>query len=168
MNVNNGTDFIHIATTYRNGSAQYTIHYRRAHPDDLGRPNDGTYHQVRVAPAGTNVNGSSSDATKRAEDDVSGVVMDYLWQQGSDALWTDTYYDTHTFDQTAASDITSWMEQNQAEATCATIIIESNGPPNEQPWGGAEDSGVLAFGWNNKAFGFNGRAGGWIDECVWE
>ncbi|KAJ6439264.1 DNA-repair protein rad2 [Purpureocillium lavendulum] len=159
MNAHNGTEFLHIATLYSRGTATHTLHYRRAHSDDLGMENDGSYHHVRALSVTDH-----AENGKRAEVDDSGTVMDYLWKEGNQDLWTDTYYDTHTFDQTAAAAATTWMQNNGAEATCADVIIDFT-EPNSAPYGGAEDSGVLAFGWHHAPFGFNGRAATWISEC---
>jgi hypothetical protein len=157
---NNGT-WVHIATTYYNDTEAHYIYHRLAHQDDLGKANDGIYHHFRAMP-------SSATLTKlkpRAEDDDNGVVVDYLWKDGNSQLWDDAQSDGNPDNgDYFGSTIANWMEDNSAEVTCATvgigIPVSEGSDPIEQ-----EDQGVLAYGWNDTPFDFNGLAGGWVDSC---
>jgi hypothetical protein len=46
--------WIHIATLYSGDIPTFYITHRLAHPDDLGRENNGSYHHVRASPATVN------------------------------------------------------------------------------------------------------------------
>ncbi len=161
IDTHNSTQFLHIATLYRHGAVTHTLHYRRAHPDDLGMANDGTYHQVRAVLPDTNM--TSTGIVQRAEASSGGVVMDYLWKSGQESLWHDTFSTVgeNTLDQAAASTVTSYLQSTGSEVSCADVIVSKRAQA-EQGVTGAEDIGILAFGWNNKPFGFNGRSAGWL------
>lgn len=167
MEANNSTDFLHIATIYRDGVATFTLHYRRAHPDDLGTENNGDYHHARAVPV---IHNTTTDrdggVDARAEVNDGGVVMDYLWKNGNGELWADTFAwaGADRFDQAAASTTAHFMQDQKAEVSCADVIV-SYDSANEQGWEGPEDVGIVAFGWNNQPFGFNGRSGGWLNDC---
>lgn len=74
---NNGT-WVHHATTYdKDGSEVYHLLYRRAHPDDLGFANNGSYHHYRLQSAPN----PSTNTTKRTDMQRNdGMVFDYSWQ----------------------------------------------------------------------------------------
>lgn len=56
------------------------------------------------------------------------------------------------------------MEDNKSEANCAVPAIQLSSHGGSSRING--DKGIIAYGWNNQAFNFNGRAGGWVDSCV--
>lgn len=55
------------------------------------------------------------------------------------------------------------MINNKQEASCLTAIgtIGTHGGSSSS----RIDNGVIAYGWNDKPFDFNGRAGGWAESC---
>jgi hypothetical protein len=157
---NGNHTFRHVATVYRHDVETHQLFYRHAHPDDLGKENDGTYHHIRA-----NYTGSPpSDAvSRRAESNMDHVVGDYLWKDGDSTLFNDIHNEDNIVGDVGTG-LANWMEQNNSEASCASIrtfvsVSEGGKIPKY------EDQGVFAYGWNDKPFGFNGRAGGWIDQC---
>jgi hypothetical protein len=62
-----------------------------------------------------------------------------------------------------AKKASKWMEDNKAEASCMFPVGAA------ATHGGSStfnvDRGVIAYGWNNKAFNWNGHAGEWVDLC---
>ncbi|KAB5559915.1 hypothetical protein GE09DRAFT_72452 [Coniochaeta sp. 2T2.1] len=173
MLANNGTEFLHIATTYRDSVPRHKLYYRRAHPNELGADynddeNGSVHHARAIAVGDTLTPGEPGGSSKRAEVNNQGTVMDYLWRYENKQGWTDLHNSAKTFDQDAARISTTWMQQQEAEAICSTVIWKSKPDPNVQGFGGAVDAGIMAFGWNNKPYGFNGRAGKWVDSCQWQ
>jgi hypothetical protein len=167
--VTNGTSFYHALTAMPNdGSFQHVasavlpngtakhIWYRVASAQDLGRENDGSYNHVRVA--SPTYNQTSSEKRKETNDD--GVVADYLWNNNNEQMWDSV---SGVAGDTMGSMAANYMEENELIASCWVPIL--NGPATgNQDWGA--DHGVVAFGWNNQPFDFDGRSGGWLDECA--
>jgi hypothetical protein len=118
---------------------------------------------VRALPLSANI--TDTDIAKRAEVNDDGVVMDYLWEQGNQDLWTDTFFDASDFDQVAASTAASFLIDNQSEVSCADVIVADEGSSSEQGFEEPEDTGIVAFGWNNAPFSFDGRSAGWLADC---
>ena len=113
-----------------------------------------------------NANMTKTGIVQRAEVNNGGVVMDYLWKDGQESWWDDTLFTVSedSLDQAAASTMTSFLQSTGSEVSCADIIVsmESAG---QQGIEGPEDTGLVAFGWNNAPFGFNGRSAGWLSSC---
>ena len=61
---------------------------------------------------------------------------------------------------TLGSETANWMEENDAEASCAAPTL-GNG---EGSWATIDNS-IMAYGWNNEPFGIDGRSGDWLDGC---
>lgn len=58
-----------------------------------------------------------------------------------------------------------YMLDRKSEASCAVPAIDGvSGYGSEEHYAGV-DQGVLAYGYNNQPFGFDGRSQGWINEC---
>jgi hypothetical protein len=155
--MHNSTSFLHVSTTYTNGSITSHQYYRRAHKDDLGIENDGSYHHVRS----TEYVPSNS---KRAEASSGGLVVDYLWKDASANI---VQYLDNNFGQTSyygGLKIGGWMWDNSVLASCATLI-EQDRPTNGAATEGDANEGIMAYGWNGSPFGFNGRSSGWISSC---
>lgn len=85
-------------------------------------------------------------------------MVDYLWTNGDNSLWNDLGGKSQA--DTLGSTIAVAMDNSDSDASCAVPGIQQ---PNGNYAG--EDQGVLAYGWNNQPFGFNGRSGGWLDDC---
>lgn len=155
----NSFNWTHVATSYTTqGQPKHQIHYRLASPEDLGRPNNGNYHHVRAQPVTNTASNSSAHSRRDDEDNNGGVVVDYLWTNGDQSLWDDLGGKAQADD--LGSTTANYMETNDAEASCAV--------PGVQQFNGnyaGEDQGVVAYGWNNEPFAFNGRSGGWLDSC---
>jgi hypothetical protein len=153
--------FQHVATVYRNDIETHHVLHRFAHPDDLGKENDGNYHHLRAQVSGAQTNSSNQ---KRAESDMDHVVGDYLWRDGNSAIFNDIKNE-NTIGNDIGSNLANWMEENNSEATCASIRtfvpVSEGGPVPEY-----EDQGVFAYGWNDSPFNFAGRAGSWVDQCI--
>jgi len=153
LDANNGTDFLHVATYYRDGSPIYSLHHRLAHPDDLGAENDGTYHQLQVREA----------AHLKVE--ANGTLLDYLWKEGMKAeLATARYYDAGVFDKGSATVATKFLRDSDSEANCMDLFLERHDGESKL----SKDFstlGVLAFGSGGQPFNYNGSAAGWISEC---
>ncbi len=119
----------------------HTLHYRRAHSDDLGVENDGTYHQVRALQPSANM--TDTGIVQRAEVNHDGVVMDYLWKNGVESWWDDTLFavSESSLDQAAASTVTTFAEAHGSEVSCADIIVANEGNSGQQGVEGPEDIG---------------------------
>jgi len=135
LDANNGTDFLHVATYYRDGSPIYSLHHRLAHPDDLGAENDGTYHQLQVREA----------AHLKVE--ANGTLLDYLW-----------------FDKGSATVATKFLRDSDSEANCMDLFLERHDGESKLSKD-FSTLGVLAFGSGGQPFNYNGSAAGWISEC---
>jgi hypothetical protein len=48
-------------------------------------------------------------------------------------------------------------------ASCASMVVGLKGTEGIPVF--YENQAVMAYGWNGKPFGFNGRAGGWVGNC---
>jgi hypothetical protein len=155
--------WVHIATTFKDTEELHYIFYRLADSAVLGHPNPGNYHhfQSRASPA---LFAESQSHTKgndqRSKSSSNGVVADYVWRDGDASVISGS---SVNFGAAA----TNWMEENGAEATCATVGV---GVPVAE--GGVykythqrENQGIVAYGWNNVPFDFAGRAGNWVDSC---
>ena len=157
----NSSDWIHVATSYTaQGQPTHSLHYRLALPEDLGRFNNGDYHHIRAQPINNDDASNNSSAHSRRNDESieGGVVVDYLWTNGDNSLWNDLGGKSKA--DTLGSTIADYMENSDSDASCAVPAIQqSNGNY------AGEDQGVLAYGWNNQPFRFNGRSGGWLDGC---
>jgi hypothetical protein len=151
----------HIATVSYNGTALHHIMHRLASADDLGHENNGSFHHLRAQ-------SPQSMSKKRDEDNVGGVVADYIFKDGNQGDWelaidTDAPRDagaeatTVEMGNEMGQHLGNWMLDNGVEATCASILTQ-----NEFD---LEDQAVAAYGWNNAPFNFNGRSGGWINGC---
>lgn len=149
--------FTHVATVYRKGLHTHSLYHRFAHPEDLGHENDGSFHQIRALPS------TASNITKRVEKDIDHVVGDYIWKDGNSQFFNDIHNEKNLAND-IGSTIANWMEENNSQATCASIrtwipVSEGSSVPEY------ENQGVFAYGSNDKPFDFKGRSGSWIDQC---
>jgi hypothetical protein len=161
--------------------------YRQAAKEDLGFDNDGSFHHYRVQDSDhmKRLHAQKADGLsaleKRIEKTASGVVTDYLWKNGLVVLsemnsctkvsslmrtrnqnaW-DNFHDDISV-KSLETDAHSYLTDHDADASCFTPILQLG------THGGSSstriDNGILAYGWNNKAFNFDGRAGGWANKC---
>lgn len=155
---NNGT-WHHIATFHHATGGEWLLHYRLAAKEDLGADNDGSYHHLRAHSA---AHKPTAMATRSDEDSAGGVVADYLWQDNEMDYW-EMFSNVNT--DALGNMVSEWMLDNNSEASCAVPSIDGvSGYGSETHYAGA-DQGVVAYGYNNQPFGFNGRSQGWIDEC---
>lgn len=58
---------------------------------------------------------------------------------------------------------TNFMENGKHEVSCLTPIARMG------THGGSSsdriDNGIIAYGWNDNPFSFNGRSGNWVNRC---
>ncbi|KAL9609752.1 MAG: hypothetical protein Q9167_005508, partial [Letrouitia subvulpina] len=118
---NNGTWERH-ATVYAGDIATHHLLYRQAQESDLNFENDGSYHHYRLQPTEDLMNlirASKSDTLQEREEDSSqGLVTDYLWKNADQTVWQNF----HDYSQNSGDTVAQWMEDNNAEATCAVPI----------------------------------------------
>jgi hypothetical protein len=148
-----------IATTNIDDTEAHHLHHRLAHDGDLGFENDGNYHHFRATPAPSMLRRLGI----RAVNDNNGVVVDYLWKYGNKNDLNLIHGIPNNGNRLGSTTV-NWMERNSVEATCASVgahVDHGEGPGFYE----MEDHGVVAYGWNDKPFSFNGRAGGWVDGC---
>ncbi|KAJ7469866.1 hypothetical protein B0H11DRAFT_1920482 [Mycena galericulata] len=175
----NASSWAHAYTRQYGNTTPIRVFHRRINDaeegDDTGRVN-----QLRAGATWT-----PTMLRKRVEEDDSGVVLDYLWTDSSVGAWAhtpslpDIYHDDSPVSDTAEDSATvlqassahftsSWhpciffqgyMNDNNAIATCATPLLDSDGLQQAT-------AGVLAFGWNDEPFGFDGRSSGWLSGCA--
>ncbi|KAH8904684.1 hypothetical protein BR93DRAFT_939754 [Coniochaeta sp. PMI_546] len=155
---NNGS-WAHVASFYSGDVKTHRLMYRLASEEDLGAKNNGKYHHLRTV-------GQGNSVTERAEQQEGALVADYLWEDNNDQTeWG--YFSGGG--NSLGSDIANWMENNEQEAACASPAVclptGAPGAGNSHPGCSVIDGGVMAYGWNDQPFGFNGRAQGWLDEC---
>ncbi|KAB8349680.1 hypothetical protein FH972_023696 [Carpinus fangiana] len=154
---NNGTWARH-ATRYVNGEETHHLLYRKAVKADLGFENDGSYHHYRVQDAHRNQHVSLE---KRLEKRTYKVVSDYLWKNNGQGNWQAMHDAVNVNDMAYKSG--KYFQDNNLEAGCLVPIgtVGSHGGSSTFN----VDQGVLAYGWNDKPFDFDGRSGGWINQC---
>lgn len=147
--------WLHIATLYSGDNPTFHISHRLAHPEDLGKEHNGAYHHVRASPV------AAKGAQKRAEANAGGIVADYLWNDAHEDIWEDVYFDTTNADGLAGDALSSNMWNGGWEVSCASVF-ETKGELTDDA-----DEGLVGFGWNNQPFGWNGRAGEWLNDCFY-
>jgi hypothetical protein len=160
----NDTVWIRMATSTKHHPFVHTIHVKHADKSVLGpEPRSEPVFHVRATEQL-----HMTSTSKRNEGTVNGLVFDYLWDQGVPAETELTGGSLMTQADTLGSEIANWMEAHSSEANCATLaILQAQGPGEGTNLPRiALNRGLAAFGWNNKAFGFDGRAGGWISQCA--
>ena len=84
----------HVATRYTSdGMPLHSIYHRLVSDEDLGRPNDGTYHHLVAQTANLPAPWErKSTLNARADSsDSHGVVGEYLWQNNDNSLWGDLH-----------------------------------------------------------------------------
>ncbi|KAL6831360.1 hypothetical protein J3E69DRAFT_379187 [Trichoderma sp. SZMC 28015] len=155
----NDTHWVHIASSSKYSNLDQQLHIKHADKSVLG-PSSRSKPVFHVR-----VNTTMTSGLKRNEGSVNGLVFDYLWDEGNESL-------ARQFMDSGAEDvgndlgfaISGWMEENSSEANCASLAagsVDDNGD-SDPP---VINRALAAYGWNNQAFQFNGRAGGWIDQC---
>jgi hypothetical protein len=160
--------WLHIATMYSEDKPVFHLRHRLVHEDDLGKVNDGNYHHFQAMQASEGLAG-------RAESSFGGIVSDYLWRAGQQDIWNQVHDGVNAqgvdFGTVAGDVVADWQENGSvasggpAEATCASLVTQHPTGEGPQQATVTEDHGVMAYGWNNAPFVFNGRAGGWVDSC---
>ncbi|PVH72488.1 hypothetical protein DL98DRAFT_595950 [Cadophora sp. DSE1049] len=158
---NNGTWERH-ATFYWDNEA-----YRKATADNLGFENDGTFHHYRVEDSNhvrdlrKRIALGHPGLEKRLEERAYVVVTDYLWQNGNKDGYNQMHDSADFKDMTRKIDI--YMEGNKQGVSCLTPIgtIASHGGSSRF----RIDNSIIAYGWNDKPYGSNGRAGNWAEGC---
>ncbi|KAG4440290.1 hypothetical protein IFR05_004251 [Cadophora sp. M221] len=163
---NNGTWERH-ATFYWDNEESHYLMYRKATVDDLGYENDGTFHHYRIQDSDhvkdlrKRMALGHPGIEKRLEQRAYGVVTDYLWQNGNQDSYNQMHDSADFKDMTRKID--NYMEGNKQGVSCLTPIgsIGTHGGSSRF----RVDNGIIAYGWNDKPYGFNGRAGNWAEGC---
>ncbi|KAH6718672.1 hypothetical protein BKA61DRAFT_712451 [Leptodontidium sp. MPI-SDFR-AT-0119] len=163
---NNGTWERH-ATFYWDNEESHHLMYRKATVDDLGYENDGTFHHYRIQDSDhvkdlrKRMALGHPGIEKRLEERAYGVVTDYLWQNGNQDSYNQMHDSADFEDMTRKID--NYMEGNKQGVSCLTPIgsIGTHGGSSRF----RVDNGIIAYGWNDKPYGFNGRAGNWAEGC---
>jgi hypothetical protein len=161
----NADQWAHVATRFSaSGDALHHVYHRLASAEDLGSPNTGSTHHLRVQQA--TVASPKNNSTIMARDDSSnshGVVGEYLWEDNDKSTWQDihnacegTYENQCDLGSVLAND----FETNNIEAGCAVPSITKGSGSYV-----GTDKAVFAYGWNNSPFQFKGRLGGWLNQC---
>ncbi|KAM7195354.1 hypothetical protein V8F20_007573 [Naviculisporaceae sp. PSN 640] len=162
----NGTWERHI-TFYWDGKESQYLMYRAAHPDDLGHENDdGSFHHYRAQDSDRVIalekeHGFHGLLAKREENRAYGVVTDYLWKNEQKSMWQDLH-DSADFNDMKRK-TSGYLQNNNQIASCLSVLglLGTHGGSATSRL----NNGVIAYGWNNKPFGFNGRAGDWTERC---
>lgn len=158
-------EWTHVATLHHADSTEsHRMFYRFAHPDDLGRPNNGQEHHLRVQSASLPHPGSNSLKMRDLIKDVDGVIGEYLYEENDKAPWNDLHdacKGTYMNQCGLGASLANNLETQQVEAGCAVPGVAGR---SSNSYTGL-NKGVFAYGWNNKPFDFQGRAGGWLDGC---
>ena len=119
----------------------HAIHYKR----------NGTLNGLRSIQFG-----SVKSASKRAEDNDGGVVVDYNWNSISETAY-DSFDSTQTLVDDFSNDIVGDMQAANGIQSCADFEDSD----------GVLDSGLVSIGWNNVPFQFaDGQLEGQLDECA--
>ncbi|KAH7403827.1 hypothetical protein BKA64DRAFT_707299 [Cadophora sp. MPI-SDFR-AT-0126] len=134
--------------------------YRKATADDLGFENDGTFHHYRledsehVKDIRKRIALGHPGLEKRLEARAYEVVTDYLWQNGNQEAYNQKHDSVDFKDMTRKID--NLLESNKLGVSCLTPIgaIASHGGSSRF----RIDNGIVAYGWNDKPYGFNARA----------
>ncbi|KAH9214904.1 hypothetical protein DL95DRAFT_409055 [Leptodontidium sp. 2 PMI_412] len=163
---NNGTWERHTTFYWDNEESHYLM-YRKATVDDLGYENDGTFHHYRIQDSDhvkdlrKRMALGHPGIEKRLEERAYGVVTDYLWQNGNQDFYNLMHDSADFKDMTRKID--NYMEGNKQGVSCFTPIgsIGTHGGSSRF----RVDNGIIAYGWNDKSYGFNGRAGNWAEGC---
>jgi hypothetical protein len=166
--VSNGTEWERYVTYYWDDEeSQYLLH-RLAHPTDLGHENDGTFHQLRAKDSDPvdklrrSLQGRK-ELSRRLEKRAYGVVTDYLWENNKDkSMWNEMHDSIDKKD--LARKVAGYLEDKDQEASCLTMLDQVCTHGGCSGWSRL-NNGVIAYGWNNKPFDFNGRAGKWAKQC---
>jgi len=157
----------HVATRYTgDGMPLHSIYHRLVSDEDLGRPNDGTYHHLIAQTANLTAPWERKTTLNARADssDSHGVVGEYLWQNNDNSLWGDLHNacsGTLESQCDLGSSLANQFENEQIEAGCAVPGVAKG----DGSFAGL-NSGVFAYGSNDKAFDFQGRAGSWLDSCA--
>jgi hypothetical protein len=71
-------------------------------------------------------------------------------------------HDSANFDDMARK-TDKYLEDNKQEVSCLTPLglLGTHGGSSTS----RVDNGIIAYGWNDKPYDFNGRAGAWTDKC---
>jgi hypothetical protein len=96
--------------------------------------------------------------------DSHGVVGEYLWQNNDNSLWGDLHNAcSGTLENQCdlGSSLANEFENEQIEVGCAVPGVARG----DGSYAGL-NSGVFAYGWNDKAYDFQGQAGGWLNGCA--
>ncbi|KAK0114917.1 hypothetical protein ONS96_013392 [Cadophora gregata f. sp. sojae] len=163
---NNGTWERHATFFWDNEESHYLM-YRKATPEDLGFENDGTFHHYRIEDSDNvkdlrkRIELGHPGLEKRLENRAYGVVTDYLWQNGNQNNYNQMHDSADFKDMTRKID--NYLEGNKQGVSCLTPIGTVAGPGGSTRF--RVDNGIIAYGWNDKPFGFNGRAGSWTEGC---
>ncbi|TFY73144.1 hypothetical protein EWM64_g10868, partial [Hericium alpestre] len=159
----NASEWAHVSTRTYGTTHQVKVFHRRTNSTTDEGDVNGDLNHVRAYHSKL----PQAGASKRTEDSDDGVVLDYLWDSGNQGEWNQIHNGTPPVD--AATDggetMTGQFQDDSSIAECCTLGTTEEDDLNGTSFQ-AENHGVMAFGWNNQAFGFSGRAGGWVSGCA--
>lgn len=140
----------HVATRYTgDGMPLHSIYHWLVSDEDLGRPNDGTYHHLVAQAANLTAPWERKTTlnTRADSSDSHGVVGQYLWQNNDNFLWGDLHNacsGTLESQCDLGASLANQFENEQIEAGCAVPGI-------------AKGDGSFA-GLNSGVFAYHGKA----------
>jgi hypothetical protein len=162
---NNGTEWERYATYYWDEEESQYLKYRQAHATDLGHENDGSFHHFRAEDSEQikALRRSPHSLNRRLSRRAFGVVTDYLWKNNNDkGMWDELHKTVNKGD--LAQKVAGYLENNKQGASCLTIVDRVCTRGGCSDWS-RMNNGVIAYGWDNNHFNFNGRAGTWAEKC---
>ncbi|KZW02681.1 hypothetical protein EXIGLDRAFT_419043 [Exidia glandulosa HHB12029] len=147
----NAGTWAHAYTREYNGTHRVTAMHRRINVVTEEGDDSGTLHQLRAT------HYAISSESKRVEFGDAGVVLDYIWNDGSQTAWNmDRQAEESNFAAVAASTMYNQFTNggaNNVMASCCTmgqLPTHSEGDPELEFK--KENEGVMAFGTGNQPF----------------
>ncbi|KZW03435.1 hypothetical protein EXIGLDRAFT_828364 [Exidia glandulosa HHB12029] len=158
----NASEWAQAYTREYSGTHRVVVTHRRINAATEEGDDNGTLHQLRAVHSTIR-----TGASKRVEESDEGVVLDYLWNDASQTQWNiDHQSDQSTFASRAGNTMyDTFVDGNNNDIIASCCTVGSFDPAAGEGSFELENEGVMAFGWNNQPFGFNGRAGGWVSGC---
>jgi hypothetical protein len=155
----NATDFLDIYTLHHSDGSRSRVSHRKLTENDQNN-NTVNLQNLRATTTGP----STSSNHKRLQQTVEDVVVDWLYEDGVENVFDEIEALPLALEDIIAisTEFIDGLSNENCIATCANMIYESN---PDYTNGQYENVGLFAFGWNDKPFGFNGRAGEWIKYC---
>jgi hypothetical protein len=142
----------HIITMYDgSGTESHYVFHRR---EQSNYTISGTLNHVRSQPA-------SSGLKARQDGDTSeGVTVDYWWADGQNNLWSDVNSeDGSGIVDSLGSGMANWMEDNNAQASCCSLMV------NNDVSYFYENQGVASWSTSSQPFNDGGDVDSWVSAC---